>query len=64
MNYYNRYKKQIETRIAEGSLTEEYIAETTERLEYYLGKKKITQAQYDELIAILYVNDKKQEKVL
>ena len=53
MNYYSRYMKQIETRISEGGLTEEYIEETTERLKYYLSKKKITQAQYDELIAMM-----------
>lgn len=57
MNYYNRYKKQIETRIAEGSLTEEYIAETTERLDYYLGKKKLTQEEYNYLIALLNQNE-------
>lgn len=57
MNYYIRYKKQIETRISEGGLTSDYIEETTERLNYYLSKKKITQAQYDELIEMLNVND-------
>lgn len=57
MNYYTRYKKQIETRISEGGLTSDYIEETTERLNYYLSKKKITQAQYDELIEMLNVND-------
>ena len=57
MNYYNRYKKQIETRIAEGSLTEEYIAETTERLDYYLGKKKLSQEEYNYLIALLNQNE-------
>ena len=56
MNYYTRYKKQIEERIASGNLTSEYIEETTERLDYYLGKKKITQLQYDELITLMNEN--------
>lgn len=57
MNYYNRYKTQIEKRKEEGTLTEEYITETTERLDYYLSKKKITQEEYNYLIAILNDND-------
>ena len=57
MNYYSRYKKQIEARIAEGTLTEEYIEETTERLDYYLGKKKLTQEEYNYLIALLNQNE-------
>ena len=57
MNYYERYKKQINERIATGELTSDYIEETTERLNYYLKKKKITKAQYDELIAMMNNND-------
>ena len=64
MNHYNRFKTQIEKRKEEGGLTEEYIAETTERLDYYLKKKKITKAQYDELIALMSQNTKNEEKVL
>lgn len=58
MNYYNRYKKQIETKIADGLLTEEYIEETTERLDYYFNvKKKLTREEYNYLIALLNQNE-------
>lgn len=57
MNYYERYKKQILERTEREQLTNEYIEETTERLDYYLSKRKITQAQYDELITLLNAND-------
>ena len=56
MNIYERYKKQIEERIEEGKLTPEYISETTERLDFYLSKNKITEEQYNELIELMHPN--------
>lgn len=56
MNYHERYKKLILDKIASGELTQEFIAQTTTRLDYYLSKKKITQAQYDELITLMNPN--------
>lgn len=57
MNYYERYKKQILERTEKEQLTTEYIKETTERLDYYLSKRKITQEQYDELITLMNPNE-------
>lgn len=57
MNYYERYKKLILDKIANDELTEEFIEQTTERLDYYLRKKKLTQAQYNELITLLNPNN-------
>lgn len=57
MNYYGRYKKQILERTEKEQLTTEYIEETTERLDYYLSKRKITQEQYDELITLMNPNE-------
>lgn len=57
MNYYERYRKLINDKTASGELTEAFIEQTTERLDYYLRKKKITQEQYDELITLMNPND-------
>lgn len=57
MNYYERYKKLILDKTASGELTEAFIEQTTERLNYYLKKKKLTQEQYDELITLMNPND-------
>lgn len=57
MNYYERYRKLINDKTASGELTEAFIEQTTERLDYYLRKKKITQEQYDELIALMNPNE-------
>ncbi len=57
MNYYERYKKLILDKTASGDLTTEFVEQTTERLDYYLGKRKLTQAQYDELITLMNPND-------
>jgi hypothetical protein len=56
MSIYERYKRQIQERIAEGHLTKEYIKETTKRLDVYLSKGKITQEEYDELIELMNPN--------
>lgn len=57
MNYYERYKKLINDKTASGELTEAFVEQTTERLDYYLRKKKITQEQYNELIALMNPNE-------
>ena len=57
MNYYERYRKLINDKTASGELTEAFVEQTTERLNYYFKKKKITQEQYDELITLLNPND-------
>lgn len=57
MNYYERYKKLIIDKIESGELTEVFIEQTTERLGYYLRKKKITQEQHDELMTLMNPND-------
>ena len=56
MNYYERYKKLILDKIVNEELTQDFIAQTTERLDYYLRKKKLTQEQYDELITLMNPN--------
>ena len=56
MNYYERYKKLILDKTERGELTSEFIEQTTERLNYYLKKKKATQEEYDELITLLNAN--------
>ena len=56
MNYYERYRKLILDKTASGELTEVFVEQTTERLDYYLRKRKITQEQYDELIALMNPN--------
>ncbi len=56
MNYYERYKKLILDKTESKELTEEFITQTTTRLDYYLSKKKITQAQHDELITLMNPN--------
>ena len=56
MNYYERYKKLILDKTDNNELTEAFIEQTTERLDYYLRKKKITQEQYDELITLMNPN--------
>lgn len=56
MNYYERYKKLILDKTDNNELTEAFIEQTTERLDYYLRKRKITQEQYDELIALMNPN--------
>lgn len=53
MDYYERYKVLILDKIAKGELTKEFIKQTTERIKFYKDKKKITKAQYDELIALM-----------
>ena len=55
--YFERYKKLILDKTANGGLTEDFITQTTERLDYYLSKKKITQEQYDELITLMNPNE-------
>lgn len=57
MTIYEKYKKLIEEKIERGSLTEEFVTKITTQLDYYKTKKKITKAQYDELIAMMNVND-------
>ena len=57
MNYYERYKKLIIDKIESGELTEVFIEQTTERLGYYLRKKKITQEQHDALMTLMNPND-------
>ena len=57
MGIYDRYKRQIQDRIEEGLLTDEYITETTKRLDVYLSKKKLTQKEYDELIELMHPNE-------
>ncbi len=57
MNYYERYKKLISDKTTSGGLTEAFVEQTTERLDYYLRKRKITQEQYDELITLMNPND-------
>lgn len=56
MNYYERYKKSIQNRIAKDELTQEFVTQTTERLNYYLRKKAITQDEYNELMAMMNPN--------
>ena len=56
MNYYERYKKLILDKTESGELITEFVEQTTERLDYYLSKKKITQAQYDELVTLMNPN--------
>lgn len=57
MNYYERYKKLILDKTEKGELTEEFIEQTTERLEYYKSKKKLSEEEFNYLIALLNVND-------
>ena len=56
MGIYDRYKRQIQDRIEEGLLTDEYVTETTKRLDVYLSKKKLTQKEYNELIELMNSN--------
>lgn len=58
MNIYERYKKLIEDKKASGDLTPEFISDTTDKLDFYLGRRKITQDQYDELITLMNENKK------
>lgn len=57
MNYYERYKKLILDKTDNNELTEAFVEQTTERLNYYLKKKKLAQDQYDELITLMNPND-------
>lgn len=57
MNYYERYAKLINNKKESGGLPQEFIKQTTERLNYYKTKKKITKAEYDELIALMNPNE-------
>ena len=57
MTIYEKYKKLIEEKIEREQLTKSFITKTTTQLDYYLGKKKITKKEYDELIALLNPND-------
>lgn len=57
MTIYEKYKKLIEEKIEREQLTEAFIEKTTTQLDYYLGKKKITKKEYDELIALMNPND-------
>lgn len=56
MSIYEKYKKLITEKIERGQLTSEFITKTTNQLNYYLNKHKITQEEYDELITLLNVN--------
>ena len=57
MTIYEKYKKLIQEKIEREQLTEAFIEKTTTQLDYYLGKKKITKKEYNELIAMMNVND-------
>ena len=54
---YEKYKKLITEKAEREQLTEAFIEKTTTQLDYYLSKKKLTQAQYDELITLLNANE-------
>ena len=56
MNIYERYKKLINDKIAAGELTQEFIEQTTKRLQVYKKKGTITKEEYEELINLMNVN--------
>ncbi|MBR1454010.1 MAG: hypothetical protein IJ593_05145 [Lachnospiraceae bacterium] len=58
MNYYERYKKLILDKIEKKEITEDFVEQTTLRLNYYLARRKITQDEYNELIKLLNANEK------
>lgn len=56
MSIFERYKKLIEDHKEQGTMTDEFISQTKERLEFYLNKGKISENEYKELIEMLKAN--------
>ena len=57
MNYFERYRKLILDKTEKGELTEEFVTQTTSRIEFYYQKGKLTEEQHNELITLLNPND-------
>lgn len=56
MSIYEKYKKLILEKNERGDLTETFVEKTATQLDYYLKKKKLTQEEYNELIALMNPN--------
>ncbi len=56
MSIYEKYMKLITEKSERNELTEAFVEKTTIQLNYYLKKKKLTQAEYDELIRLMNPN--------